>query len=426
MRSAESSAQEPGDQERVDLFFDCQAPNCRDADFFRRELPFVNWVVDRQVADVHVLVTSIQTGGGGRLYTLAFIGLGELEGDEQELTLTMPADATSDDARSGLAERTRLGLVRYVQATPAAARLRVTYDSPESGGPGGGSSRGPGQVDPSDDPWNFWVFSVSGNGFVNGEATAKFTNFSLSFDASRTTEEWKYRVESSYFGQIQRFNYEDEQGNPQTVEETREDWELSGLAVRSVGERWALGLRSDWGSTTRLNQDFRWSLRPGVEYNFFPYTESARRSLTLQYLAGPTHFSYADTTIFEHTGETLAQHSLTARLSLVQPWGRWSTSVTGNQFLHDPSKYSVEVFGSFNVRLFRGFSIRMTGSYSWLRDQIYLAKSGATDAEVLLRQRQLATSYQYFTSFGIEYRFGSIFNNVVNPRFGSSGGGFFF
>jgi hypothetical protein len=42
---------------------------------------------------------------------------------------------------------------------------------------------------------------------------------------------------------------------------------------------------------------------------------------------------------------------------------------------------------------------------------------------VLTQQRQLQTGYRYFTNFGISYRFGSIFNNVVNPRFGPDGGG---
>jgi len=51
----------------------------------------------------------------------------------------------------------------------------------------------------------------------------------------------------------------------------------------------------------------------------------------------------------------------------------------------------------------------------------------ATDQEILVRQRQLATSYRYGVSVGLSYTFGSIFNNVVNPRFeGASGGTFFF
>ena len=49
-------------------------------------------------------------------------------------------------------------------------------------------------------------------------------------------------------------------------------------------------------------------------------------------------------------------------------------------------------------------------------------RDGATTEEVLLRQRQLATGYQYFVNFGVSYSFGSILNNIVNPRFGGGGG----
>jgi hypothetical protein len=61
-----------------------------------------------------------------------------------------------------------------------------------------------------------------------------------------------------------------------------------------------------------------------------------------------------------------------------------------------------------------------------VKDQIYLSKGGATEEEVLLRLRQLGTDYRFFVRFGLRYRFGSIFNNVVNPRFERGGGGIFF
>jgi hypothetical protein len=180
-------------------------------------------------------------------------------------------------------------------------------------------------------------------------------------------------------------------------------------------------VRAEVGSSTFFNQNLRASIKPGLEYNIFPYSESSRRSLTLQYLVGPNHFSYNDTTIFRQTEETRLQESVTTRLSLVAPWGRWSTSVTGAHYLHDVAKYNVSISGNLNVRLFRGFSVRVSGNYSWIRDQLFVSASGATQEEILLQQRQLETSYRYFTSFGIEYRFGSIFNNVVNPRFGPAG-----
>jgi hypothetical protein len=45
-------------------------------------------------------------------------------------------------------------------------------------------------------------------------------------------------------------------------------------------------------------------------------------------------------------------------------------------------------------------------------------KSRSTLEEILLRRRQLATRYSYYGSVGLSYTFGSIFSNVVNPRFG--------
>ena len=42
----------------------------------------------------------------------------------------------------------------------------------------------------------------------------------------------------------------------------------------------------------------------------------------------------------------------------------------------------------------------------------------ATDEEVFLRQRQLATGFRYSFSVGLGYSFGALSNATVNPRFG--------
>jgi hypothetical protein len=52
-----------------------------------------------------------------------------------------------------------------------------------------------------------------------------------------------------------------------------------------------------------------------------------------------------------------------------------------------------------------------------------LPKGEATFEEVLLRRKQIETGYNYFFSVGFSFTFGSIYTNVVNPRFGSSGHG---
>ena len=93
------------------------------------------------------------------------------------------------------------------------------------------------------------------------------------------------------------------------------------------------------------------------------------------------------------------------------------------QALDNLSQYRIGVFGGIDVRLFKGFSLNMFGDYSRVRDQRNLPKAGASDEEILVRMKELATGYRYFVMVGVSYSFGSIFNNVVNPRFGSSGGG---
>jgi hypothetical protein len=41
---------------------------------------------------------------------------------------------------------------------------------------------------------------------------------------------------------------------------------------------------------------------------------------------------------------------------------------------------------------------------------------------VLLNRRQQATTYRISGDIGISYTFGSIYNNIVNPRFGNASG----
>ena len=79
--------------------------------------------------------------------------------------------------------------------------------------------------------------------------------------------------------------------------------------------------------------------------------------------------------------------------------------------------------GYLDLRIAKGLSVNFGGGASLIHDQLGLVKGGATTEEVLLRRKELATQFQYFTSFGFTYTFGSIYNNVVNPRFGNSGGG---
>jgi hypothetical protein len=158
-------------------------------------------------------------------------------------------------------------------------------------------------------------------------------------------------------------------------------------------------------------------LLAAVEYNIFPYSENTRRELVFRYGAGFNSFRYQDTTIFDKLEETLAVHFLESSFQLRQPWGSASIRASHWAYVKDASKRRTELNGNINVRVFRGFSVNFGGGYNWIRDQLYIPKGGGDQIDVLLRRRALLTGYEYFAHFGISYTFGSIFNNVVNPRF---------
>ena len=65
---------QPAAPQSVKVFIDCLNVSC-DSDFLRTDISFVDHVRDRKDADVHVLITSESTGGGGQKYTVSVMGL---------------------------------------------------------------------------------------------------------------------------------------------------------------------------------------------------------------------------------------------------------------------------------------------------------------------------------------------------------------
>jgi hypothetical protein len=86
--------------------------------------------------------------------------------------------------------------------------------------------------------------------------------------------------------------------------------------------------------------------------------------------------------------------------------------------------HHLSLFAGMSLRLGRGLTLTLSGNGSRVQDLISIAAdAGDTIEEILLSRRQLQTDYTYSTSLSISYSFGSIFNNVVNPRLGGGGVG---
>ncbi|NSW94924.1 MAG: hypothetical protein HPY62_09500, partial [Bacteroidales bacterium] len=70
-----------------------------------------------------------------------------------------------------------------------------------------------------------------------------------------------------------------------------------------------------------------------------------------------------------------------------------------------------------------GLSFSVNGQAGYVNDQLNLRKGNLSEAERLLRLKQQATRFMVGGGISINFTFGSIYNNVVNPRFGNGGGG---
>ena len=391
----------------IRLFLDCQY-EC-DMEFTRTEIPWVDHVRDRADADVHVLVTTRSTAASAREFTLTFIGLREYANLADTLVTVSPESDSQDRRRRVVTEALKRGLVRYVARRPGSERLTITYAAPAATGASAAPAR---------DKWNLWVFRTRANTYLNGEESSRSINVNGSVSANRISPAWKANI--ALDGNYGENNFTFQDGTK--FNSYSHGYGIRELIVKSLGPHWSAGQRSSISASTYQNMKLAFRFAPAVEYNIYPYSESTRRQLRIQYSLGATHYRYEDTTIFDKIRETRGDHSLLASLDMRQPWGSVSIELEGRALLDDPKQNRLNFNPEFDIRLFRGLSLNLFGYLTLLRDQLYLAKGGATDEEVLLRRRQLATSYQYFVGAGLSYTFGSIYNNVVNPRFGNSAG----
>lgn len=410
-----TSAQEPRpaiSTENLRVFLDCSGGGGGFGDFggcdseeFRTEIRFVDWVRDRTAADVHVLVTSQSTGSGTE-HAFDFIGLRALDGINDRLSYQASNTNTRDETVRGLTRVLRGGLVRYLVHAGLADRFEIDVSELDADEEAASSQT-------VDDPWNFWVLRTGVDVELSGEEREFQRDVSASFSADRTTEMWKMSFEVQ--GNSERREVELNDGG--TFIDHQDEWDVGFIAVRSIGTHWGTGAELEIETDPNGNRDLASRASYAIEWSFFPYEEANRRQLVVQYQVGLQRVNYMERTVFDRVEETLSDHLLSVEYDVRQPWGDASFQVEWSNYLHDFKLYRASIDGNLSFRILRGLDLDVNASYQRIRDQLNLSAEGLSDQEILIRRGELATGYEYEMSFGLSYRFGSIFNNVVNNRF---------
>ncbi|HEX2921430.1 MAG TPA: hypothetical protein VHO50_09735 [Bacteroidales bacterium] len=379
----------------INVFFDCAL--C-DMNYIREEIPFINYVRDVKEAKVYIRLTRENTGSGGDKYTLSFEGLSEFKGMNDTLEYTSNSDETTAVIRALQVKVLKTGLMRYVARTPIINEIQIVHNAAM-------------KAEKVVDNWDNWVFELSTSPSYTSDDTYKLTSIRNSANISRITPDFKLEIDVN-----QSYNKRNYINFNQIFITHSES--IDGLFVKSLGEHWSAGLKWEVLSSTQSNYDFNHDFMPSIEYDLFPYSESTHRQFRMLYSIGHRSSNYTDTTIYSLLREDRFRHELSVGYMVQEKWGSINLAMIGATFLDDFSKNSIEAGGSVRIRIFKGLSFTFNANVGYINDAINLVKpENIKDEEKLLRLKQEATRYQVSTSVGLTYTFGSIYNNVVNPRF---------
>ena len=388
-------------EDALKVYIDCDY--C-DQQYFKENFTIINYVRDRKEADVQIIVTSMETGSGGDKYTLQFIGRNNYDRFSDTLSFSLPSDYTDDEERSGLLKHIQLGLVPYIMKTPFADNINLTFDSDEN-------------VKKEKDPWKNWVFRIYMRGYGQKEKSFSQMNINSGLTAGKVTKDIKVQFSlQNHYNESKYRLYEDDSLIYKNDVYTR-SYSFFNLTTWSIGNHWGVGWFSSVRNSTYSNLKLKANLRPAIEYNVFSYEEATHRQLRFLYSVGYSHMDYIDTTIYNTLHNRLFEQKVQVMFSYVAEWGSIDANVSWENYLHDFKLYSVGMFLGTSIRIVKGLSFELYGRVEIPRNQITLRKAGTTPEEILTRKHEMQSNYSLWVNAGLSYTFGSIFNNVVNPRF---------
>ncbi len=382
--------------DKIKVFLSC---NCDDS-YIKQNTLLFDYVRDRTLSDIEVFVFDISNASGGRNFTFEYKGKNDFQNKENKISTNITQNLTFNEAREVLLKFYKMGMVHFLQNTVFQNQVDVSFND---------------QMDipqeMSFDQWKNWVFEISGSFNFENEESINEEEYNVGFDIDRVTEMWRVR---SYFRQRRAVKFYS--GDEENYTSERNSTYFSGSLVKSISDHFSTGIFGSYQKDTFRNYESFFNFSPALEYNFIPYNEVLTREITLAYKLGYNFYEYFEETLYGFLHQKMFNQSLTLNLRFREKWGSIYSYMVASQFLDQPDQNRLTLNNNINLRIVRGLSLRISGSFQLIRDQINLPKGEASIEDLLLRQRQISTNYQNRISMGLSYTFGSIFNNIVNTR----------
>lgn len=388
-------------ENQINVYLDC--PGC-DLNYVKNEIKFVNYANDPLRAQVHILVSSQTTGSSGTVHQLEFLGKENFDDDKFTLEFQAEPTMTSLEKQQGLVRTIKLGLVPFVAQTPMVSSMDLAVKNQEKPKETIPVGKGKKMLD-------FWLFEVFSNFNWDKESLRSTFDLRYGMHVEYVTPEWRIRIDPNFYFQERVVRTDEEE-----IRSYRRQNGYNAKVVKSLGDHWSVGVFNNIYSNTYNNVKFGMWLAPAIEYSFLPYSDVVTREFTVAYHIGRLQNRYFEETIFLRMEDEVYSHVMDVNLHLRRQWGDVTMFMQGSCFLNDWSRNHLSVNGRVGVRVFKGMTFNMGGTFRIVNDQITLPRGDTTLEDVLLGQKQLATAYNSNVNFGVRYTFGALYNNVVNTR----------
>ena len=401
-------------KDEIKVFVDCNA--WCDMSFVKTEINYVDFVPDRFVANVYILITSQSTGSGGSEILVYFNGQDNFKGMQDTLKFYRTSVGTDAEYRDNLVRYLKLGLTRFIAQTPLAEKMNISAAVSKN-------ETAVNALSNKKDKWNFWVFNIGVSVYINSDDYSKSNSVSGRISANRITEKLKINLSANISKNVRTIEFDGEKSRF-----TNNNTGFNSTVVSSINKHWSAGGYADLYHSTYSNYDVNFSLQPAIEYSFFPYKDAVKKSVTLFYRAGPSFSKYLDSGYYDTPEHILFQQSLSLNVGIIQKWGNFNMSAAWDNYLNSFTLNNTKIKGrnvnTFSIggyieyRIAKGLSVNMYSSANFTKG-IYpnIPRKFFSRDDLLTNTRQYPTQKGLYTNFGINYRFGSIYNNVVNPRF---------
>ena len=398
----------------IRVFIDCNA-DC-DFDYIKTEINYVDFVPDRFTSNVYIMVTSQETGSGGEEINMYFSGQQQFKGMEDTLKFNFGSTTTEDEDRKQMVQYLKLGLMRFISKTSLAEKISINANQAKGDKPLNA-------IADKKDPWNSWVFNIRFNGSLDKDDYSQAFRYSTGIESSRITEKLKIN-NSIYYNKSERTI---------DIDGTSDVYPNSSYGaytsiVKSVNDHLSYGGAAGYNYSTYNNYKSEITFMPAIEYSVYPYKDAVKKAITIYYEIGHSWNQYIDSSYYGLLKDNLVKQALSASVGFTQKWGNIRANASWESFLNsfvlekkhisgtNINRFSLN--GNVELRIFKGLSFNMYLGSEFTKGVFPNLRLKDFDRDdILAGVRQYPTTNRFYLFFGLNYRFGSIYNNVVNPRF---------